>query len=268
MKLYDYPLAFNPAKARLIFSEKAKPHATELVNLFTGAGVSPRFMRINPQGSVPVLVDGDKVITESRAIIDYVDNIDGAPLGGKAVDRAFISKWLDQVNAWDGNLFIAAHGPGAASALLGPLQAHTKKVAEAQMQRNPDLAQVYSKKLESMKKNAEAPKDPQVSSQNLRDLVSLLDTAEQRLAKAPYVAGDEYSAADVIFTPVLYRIFLAGKGDELMKPRPNVSAYYERLKQRPSYKEVFGPQENPLYAGSLVVPALFQAVFSKIFNSY
>ncbi len=43
-----------------------------LVNLMKGEGQSPEFLKLNPYGKVPVLVDGDLVLTESAAICTYL----------------------------------------------------------------------------------------------------------------------------------------------------------------------------------------------------
>jgi len=42
------------------------------VNLLTGENKTPEFLKLNPLHSVPVLVDGDLVLTENRAIITYL----------------------------------------------------------------------------------------------------------------------------------------------------------------------------------------------------
>src|SRR3979490_485923 len=43
-----------------------------LVNLLAGENRRPEFLRISPAGKVPVLVDGDLVLTESAAIVLYL----------------------------------------------------------------------------------------------------------------------------------------------------------------------------------------------------
>lgn len=45
----------------------------KLVNLHIGEQNSPDYMRINSDGLVPVLKDGEKVIVESDKIIQYID---------------------------------------------------------------------------------------------------------------------------------------------------------------------------------------------------
>ncbi|WP_223115502.1 glutathione S-transferase family protein [Luteimonas suaedae] len=42
------------------------------VNLAAGEGQTPEFLRLNPAGKLPVLVDGDLILTESAAIVFYL----------------------------------------------------------------------------------------------------------------------------------------------------------------------------------------------------
>lgn len=44
------------------------------VNMQKGEHQSPEFLKLNPLGKVPVLVDGDFVLNESRAIMTYLVN--------------------------------------------------------------------------------------------------------------------------------------------------------------------------------------------------
>ena len=63
---------------------------------------SPEFRAINPAGSVPVLVDGDFVLTQNAAIAGYI--ADRHPQAGLAGDgsarqRAEATRWLSFVNS-------------------------------------------------------------------------------------------------------------------------------------------------------------------------
>lgn len=70
--------------------------------------------------------------------------------------------------------------------------------------------------------------DAAAAEANRKQLAGLLDEAEQQLSKTPYLAGSAYSVADVMFTPVLFRLGMAGKTGAYLKPRPAVSQYYDR----------------------------------------
>jgi glutathione S-transferase len=71
MKLYG----FGPTRSlRALWGlkELGADFEFETVNLIAGEHQQPEFLRLNPSGKVPVLVDGDLVIPESAAIVLYL----------------------------------------------------------------------------------------------------------------------------------------------------------------------------------------------------
>lgn len=110
--------------------------------------------------------------------------------------------------------------------------------------------------------------DASVIEANKKQLGEILDSAEAQLAKTPYLAGEDYSVADAIFTPLLFRISMVKQTDIYLTPRPKVSDYYSSIKQRPSFKEVFGPSMSQLTAASLLLPALARASFAGFTGWY
>jgi len=71
MKLYG----FGPTRSlRALWGLRELDAEFEFVpvNLLKGEHKSPEFLRLNPAGKVPVLVDGDLVIAESAAIVLYL----------------------------------------------------------------------------------------------------------------------------------------------------------------------------------------------------
>ena len=222
-------------------------------------------MKLNPNASAPTLVVGNEKITESADIIRWADS-QGTPLGGDSVDRAFVGEWLSKVNAWDGNLFAAAN-----SGAGGVLKFSTNfkiKVAEANAKRYPELAELYNQKITSMQKSIDDPTDKTIADANREQLVSLLDEAETRLASNKFLAGPAYSAADVIFTPVLYRLYNLKKDKEYLVSKPNIKRYYEELKKRPSYRKVFSVSDSGLASAQQVLPAFGKILFSKATGKY
>ena len=87
MKLYE----FGPARSirvRWTLQELGVDFDAVTVNLVAGEHLSPEFLKINPAGKLPALVDGDIVLTESVAIVLY--------LAEKYPERGFIPKDLGQ----------------------------------------------------------------------------------------------------------------------------------------------------------------------------
>src|SRR5215472_8916520 len=71
MKLYE----FAPTRsigARWTLQELGVEFEAVTVNLVAGEHRRPEFLKINPAGKLPVLVDGDTVLTESIAIVTYL----------------------------------------------------------------------------------------------------------------------------------------------------------------------------------------------------
>eukprot|EP00882_Tetradesmus_deserticola_P006755 GHRQ01007110.1.p2 GENE.GHRQ01007110.1~~GHRQ01007110.1.p2 ORF type:complete len:144 (+),score=70.89 GHRQ01007110.1:993-1424(+) len=142
------------------------------------------------------------------------------------------------------------------------------KYAEARSKQHPELRDTYSSKIASMKAADAAGQDAAAVRANDTLLLELLDGAEQQLAKSSFLAGPAYSVADVMFTPVLYRLGMANKTGEYLKPRPNVSNYYNRMKERPSFKAAFGAAGSPLTAAGALGPALLKAQLASLTGWY
>jgi glutathione S-transferase len=67
------------------------------VDLSQGEHQNPEFLKLNPAGTVPVLVDGDFILPESHAIMKYlVEKSGGSPLYPSELGRrAQVDRWLD-----------------------------------------------------------------------------------------------------------------------------------------------------------------------------
>ena len=72
MKLYDFAFSTNCRKVRALAYELGIPLEFVSVDLPKGAQRTPAFLAVNPNGRVPVLVDGDLRLTESQAILAYL----------------------------------------------------------------------------------------------------------------------------------------------------------------------------------------------------
>ena len=99
MKLYSKPGACSTAD-HIALNWAGLPY--EAMILAASQMKEPDFLALNPAGSVPVLVDGDFVLTQNAAIMGYI--ADSAPAAGLTGDgskqqRADAMRWLAYVNS-------------------------------------------------------------------------------------------------------------------------------------------------------------------------
>ena len=81
MKLYSYFRSSAAYRVRIALNLKGLPYENLPVHLTRGGGeqLAPGYRKLNPQALVPVLEDGGRVLTQSLAIIEYLDETHPQP---------------------------------------------------------------------------------------------------------------------------------------------------------------------------------------------
>lgn len=79
MKLYNYWRSSASFRARIALALKGVPYENVSVNLVAGEAGAPAYLAVNPQGVVPTLEDQGRLITQSMAICEYLDETHPAP---------------------------------------------------------------------------------------------------------------------------------------------------------------------------------------------
>lgn len=81
MKLYDYDRSTACYRVRIALNIKKIKHTTIPLHLVNNGGEqhSEHYRALNPQGLVPTLEDNGHVLSQSLAIIDYLDEINSIP---------------------------------------------------------------------------------------------------------------------------------------------------------------------------------------------
>jgi len=201
MKLYWHPLSIVPRRVRIAFREKGVAYEEVEVDLPGGAHRGPEFRRLNPFAQVPVLEDGDLVVAESVAILEYLEERFPTPAllpadpASRAVTRQFMLWAYDHIaSAWEA--WMAQWFKGVPAADLS-------------VRRGRDL------------------------------LAAHLDVLEARLRERTWLVG-EYSLADICYAPVVTVLDRVRLGD-LVNERPAVRAWVERLLARPAVRDTAPP---------------------------
>jgi glutathione S-transferase len=94
MKLYCFGESGNAYKCALALGMTDLEWEPVHVDFFNGGARSPEFRAVNEMGEVPVLVDGDTVLTQSGVILDYISSKTGKIGGRSAAERREVLRWL------------------------------------------------------------------------------------------------------------------------------------------------------------------------------
>ncbi len=90
MQLYGYFRSSAAFRVRIALNLKGLAYEQAFIHLRKNDQRSSGYLKLNPQGLVPTLVDGGHVLSQSLAIIEYLDETHAAPplLPGDAASRA------------------------------------------------------------------------------------------------------------------------------------------------------------------------------------
>lgn len=194
MKLYDFPLSPYCQKVRLVLTEKDLAYDKMFVDLTKNEQRRPEFQRLNPYSKVPVLDDDGEIVYDSTFINEYLD--DEYP-----------------------------HPP------LRPEASGDR----ARMRMFEDFADTsFTPQCGLLYAEVRKPEDQidQERAQRYRgDLIRVIEFLDRQLAGKDYLV-DEFSLADLAFVPRL--LILSQLGVELPSRLKHVSAWIERLTERPS----------------------------------
>ena len=195
MKLY-HSAQSRSIRPRWMLEEIGQPYELVSLDLQAGDQKKPEYLKINPNGTVPTLVDGDLVLYESAAICQYLaDRFPDARLAPTigTPARGLYYQWIHYA--------MSTIEPPAVTIFL-----HTTMKPEAE--RLPVLV-------------AE-------SRTQLAAAIKVIDTA---LAGREYLLGSQFSTADVMVGSTLNWCQLMGLvGADLA----NVPGYLGRLAARPA----------------------------------
>jgi glutathione S-transferase len=202
MKLYDFlPCPFGQ-KVRIVLAEKGLLYELVAIDLAQGEQRKPDFLRLNPFGRVPVLVDEDVTVYDSTVIAEYLeDEYPEPPLLppiGASAQRARVRLWEDFADTYF-------------TPQVGQLMAELTK---PEHERDPARVQQLQQSVERM-----------------------LTFLNHELQGQEYLTG-QYSVADIAFVPRL--VVLHDLGVEAGQNRPNVEAWLNRMIDRPSIQNLDG----------------------------
>lgn len=183
----------NVQKLIFLLEELGLDYAREDYGRQFGNTQTPEYRAMNPNAKVPTLVDGDLVIWESNSILRYLAAKAGSPLLPSDLGaRSEVERWMD----WQ------------LASLNGPYLAIFKEAKKAPEERGPGF---------------------EADAKELASQLALLDGA---LAGRDWLAGKDFSVADICLAPIVARC-VAFPVD--LPALANVKAWLERVGARPAF---------------------------------
>jgi glutathione S-transferase len=197
LKLYHASQS-RSLRPRWLLEEIGAPYEVARVDLAAGAQKRPEYLKINPNGTVPALLDGDLALFESAAICQY--------LADKFPERRL--------------------APPAGTPARG---LYYQWIHYAMSGLEPPLIAIF---MHTMRK-PEAERLPAVVTEARGQLAGVLGVLERALAGRHFILGDQFSVPDVMLGSTLGWARMMGiMGGEL----PNLAAYVTRLSERPAFQ--------------------------------
>ncbi len=195
LKVYFAP---NSRAVRTVWllEEIGKPYELERFTLGQKEMRGPEYARINPNGRVPTLIDGETTITESTAIAQYL----GAKYAPELIptpNASNFAMYLQWLNYAEGMIMPPINNFVVETILLPPER------------RNPEIA-----------------------ARAMKLLNRVLVAAEAHMAGREFIA-DEFTVADTITG---HAVIISRRFGADFSERPNLSAYADRLEARPAFK--------------------------------
>ena len=161
---------------------------------------TPEYLAMNPNATVPTIIDGDNPpMWESAAINRYLARrYARAPFWpDDPIDQARVDQWAEWAKLNVGLNFSVP---------------------------------IFWKVVRTPK----SQQDPAAIAAAVARLNQILQIAENKLAAQSFLTGDDFTLADVMFGHLLYRFYTI---DIERAALPNIDRYYQDLQARPAYRE-------------------------------
>ena len=228
--LYHWEPNANSGKPMLTLFEKGVKFDSHYLDLLNFDQHKPEYLKINPNGTIPAMTHDDKVLTESTAIMEYVDE---AFPGPKLRPDDPVERWRMR---WWMRFFDQYFAPSVSmigwSIFVGPsVRNKNPEELKAAIERIPlkERRIAWSKAIY----NTFSPEE--LTESRRRSGVGIV-ALEQRLTQSKWLAGETYSLADINGFNLAYALPLVYTdkcGDETT---PHIMRWLRAIYARPATK--------------------------------
>lgn len=232
--LHQFQFSHFCEKARWALDYKGVPFAPR--NLLPGLHLRPA-RKIAPSTSLPILVDGDRVVQDSTAILDYLDERYPLPplTPLDAAEAEAARRWEETLDEEVGvtlRLWFYFHTLPRRGLALGFLS------GGAPWWGRPALALMYPKLRVLMSQRMDIHAES--AARSMERLLAAFDRLDEILATRSFLVGDRFSRADLTACALLAPLCAPGRSEnELAAAFPaEVIAFRDQQKKRPYFRWV------------------------------
>jgi len=233
VELYFFqPLGSNSGRVYLALLEKGVEFIGHELSGPQFEHLSPSYLALNPRGQVPSLVHDGRVLTEGTAICEYIDEaFDGPPLRPADLrERWCMRFWCRFIDSDLGRSLMMIHWNRIVPAFVGE---RPREEVERIIERvpDPDRRRAW--------RSAYLQQTPPVQlAESHRRVAAAVPRIEQALAGSPWLAGSQYSLADIDL--LNFYGFLPRWSPELVNERtaPRTMEWLERIGERGAVREL------------------------------
>ncbi|XP_022772123.1 glutathione S-transferase F8, chloroplastic-like [Durio zibethinus] len=213
VKVYGPPLSTAVSRVLACLLEKDVQFQLIPINMSKGEHKSPDFLKIQPFGQVPAFQDESISLFESRAICRYLcekhaEKGNKGLYGTNPLVKASIDQWLE---------------------------------AEGQSFNPPSSVLVFQLAFAPRMK---IKQDQALINQNVEKLAKVLEVYEKNLGESRFLAGDDFSLADLSHLPNTHYLVNATARGELFTSKKNVGRWWGEISSRDSWKKVVDMQKQ------------------------
>nr|AML27011.1 glutathione S-transferase [Capsella rubella] len=202
-KVYGWPYSTNTRRVLAVLHEKGLSYDPVTVDLKAGDQKKPSFLSLNPFGQVPVLLDGDLKLSESRAISEYIANVHQSK--GSQLLNYESYKTMGTQRMW---MYIESLDFDPLASILAFEQ--------------------YIKPTYGL--------DYKVVNETEAKLEKVLDIYEERLKKSSFLASNSFTLADLYHLPNI-QYLMDTKTKRLFESRASVHRWVAEITARPAWKK-------------------------------
>lgn len=237
LELYHHGSSACAAKVRFALAEKDLDWTGHYVDILKGEQFDPAYLKINPKAVVPTLVHDGEVIPESTVICEYLEDAfpDAPRLFPKgAIERAKARLWTKAVDeelhpACSALTYVLSHRHTILRNGAGSFEDFLKGAGA-------DGLAARELKWKWIHEGLAAPG----AADKIRVYDNYLKKMEAALEDHHWLAGDEFTIADVALAPYLNRLAaLSCEGVWRDGRLPRVEAWFERVRTRPTFHPAF-----------------------------